>query len=246
MLKRALSPSISDVHVTWSVSDDARVIQTPRKVPPVFSGDRLIIYGFVNSPKQPLLGRQDCSATLKGVIGGSPFQHTVSFSLDSSHGISPSTTKAVHQLATKSLICDLQLENVSEDEVKVLAASSVKCGENAPESKENLIVQLSTASSVVCEQTSFVAVDEANGEPVEGSMAVRQVPVAKRSHRGSQMHMRMLCSSMPSGRSLGRSVSGRSSGSLCSAPPPPPPQLMLYGGQWQRNTHVIPMWICLI
>ena len=173
MLKRALAASISDVCITWSLPDNARVIQTPTKIPPVFSGDRLIIYGLVSNMPSSVV--HNCSATMKGVVSGNPFEHTLSFSLDAR---STAPSMAIHQLAIRSVINDLQEDSTSEDTKKKLGKLSVKRGEMAPKSREKLVVELSTAASVVCKQTAFIAVNDKSEVPVQGSMEVYRIPVA--------------------------------------------------------------------
>jgi hypothetical protein len=47
-LKRALKPALTDIKVNWGSVN--KVEQTPFRLPPLFSGGRLVIYGFV--PKE--------------------------------------------------------------------------------------------------------------------------------------------------------------------------------------------------
>ena len=42
-----------------------------------------------------------------------------------------------------------------------------------------MITELSVTGNVMCQETSFLAVDEESSEPVQGSMQLRQVPVAQ-------------------------------------------------------------------
>ena len=160
MLKRALSPSISDVRVSWSLPG---VIQTPSKVPPVFSGDCLIIYGFLPHAKE-VKG----SASLNGYIGTETFGLSIDFDVKASES---GRGKAVHQLAIKSLITDVDSELADKDIVKKRLGGTVK-------SDKDLIVKLSTSANVICSHTSFVAIDEESEEPVTGSMELRHIPIA--------------------------------------------------------------------
>eukprot|EP00118_Oscarella_pearsei_P020093 m.216425 g.216425 ORF g.216425 m.216425 type:complete len:78 (+) comp39869_c0_seq3:4206-4439(+) len=67
MLKRALAPSVCDVRINWLLPGNAKVVQSPLNVPPVFSGDRLVIYGFLSD--LPPDSSLKCRAELKGYIG---------------------------------------------------------------------------------------------------------------------------------------------------------------------------------
>ena len=85
--------------------------------------------------------------------------------------------KAVHQLAIKSLIKDVDSDLIDKNFVKKQLGSAVK------EDKE-AIVKLSTSASVISSHTSFVAVDKENEELVTGSMELRQIPMAMAEQSG--------------------------------------------------------------
>ena len=165
MLKRALAPSVSDVHINWSLPGESKLVQTPSKVPPVFSGDRLIIYGFLID--LPRVGDLKGSASLKGYIGTENLELSIDFEVKPSGS---SGGKAVHQLAIKSLIKDIESDLIDKNFVKKQLGSAVKSDKKA-------IVKLSTSASVICSHTSFVAVNKENEEPVTGSMELRQIPM---------------------------------------------------------------------
>ena len=46
-LKRALQPVIADVGVAWELESGYTVHQIPSSLPPLFSGDRLVVYGVL-------------------------------------------------------------------------------------------------------------------------------------------------------------------------------------------------------
>ena len=150
-LKRAIQPAVTDVSVHFKVKspNTKAAYQSPDKLPPIFAGEKLVVYGLMNlqdKSGQTING----DAILKGSMLGKPFEHCVPFNsnLDScaeSDGIYP-----VHRLAAKALISDWQ--------------DSRKPTES--------IVSLSVESSVVSEYTAFIAVDEENLKPIEGSMQI--------------------------------------------------------------------------
>ena len=171
MLKRALAPSLSDVHINWSLPGESKLVQTPSKVPPVFSGDRLIIYGLLID--LPRVGDLKGSASLKGYIGTENLELSIDFEVKPSG--SSGGGKAVHQLAIKSLIKDVESDLIDKIFVKKQLGSAVK----------EAIVKLSTSASVISSHTSFVAVDKENEEPVTGSMELRQIPMAMAEQSGT-------------------------------------------------------------
>ena len=174
MLKRALSPSLSDVHVNWSLPDGVEVIQTPSKVLPLFSGDRLVIYGFISNLNTSL--EEECRATLQGVCGGDPFECSVPFSVSSLP--EKGMDKTIHQLATKCIIRELQEEDLAAESQEMLKRLVTKEVRKVPQSKKELIIELSIAANVLCQESSFVAVDEESSEPVQGSIELQRIPVA--------------------------------------------------------------------
>jgi len=50
-LKAAMQTSVTDLKLKWRLSGNDKLVQVPSKMPPVFSGDRLIIYA-INAGKK--------------------------------------------------------------------------------------------------------------------------------------------------------------------------------------------------
>ena len=48
-LKAAMQTSVTDLHLEWRLSD--KLVQVPSEMPPIFSGDRLVIYA-INAGQQ--------------------------------------------------------------------------------------------------------------------------------------------------------------------------------------------------
>jgi hypothetical protein len=139
-----LQPAVTDVNVKF----DLRVPSTsiactcPDNLPPVYSGEKLVVYGLVAMSSKPIV---EGTAILKGEILGKPILHKVYFR---SHSSSYSDLYPVHHLAAKALIADWQVTGKASQE----------------------IVTLSVESSVVSSHTAFIAVDEENSKPVEGAL----------------------------------------------------------------------------
>jgi len=45
-LKAAMQTSVTDLHLDWRLSGSDKLVQVPSQMPPIFSGDRLIIYAI--------------------------------------------------------------------------------------------------------------------------------------------------------------------------------------------------------
>ena len=143
-LKRALQPAITDVSVLFQVPKEYEVLQSPHNLPPIFNGEKLVVYGVLKSKGRSK--KMDCTAVLKGNMVGEKQEHKVPFTLDSS--AAALSLPVVHHLAAKALITDW------ESEYK----------------EKKSIVDLSIESSVISSHTAFIAIDEESSEPVSGAM----------------------------------------------------------------------------
>jgi hypothetical protein len=47
-LKAAMQASVTDLHLDWEIGGSAKLLQVPRELPPLFAGDRLIVYAVNN------------------------------------------------------------------------------------------------------------------------------------------------------------------------------------------------------
>ena len=128
-----------------------KVVQSPSKIPPVFNGDKLVMYALL---KNGAGKRGECTAVLKGNVMGSSIEHCIKFKLEGS--VSATALPVVHQLSAKSLIQDWQNGNGLEGK--------------SSEGRKSAIIKLSIESSVVSSHTAYVAVDEDQDKPIEGAM----------------------------------------------------------------------------
>ena len=144
-LKRALQPAVTDVRVDFMVPGGYEVVQSPQNLPPIFNGEKLVVYGILKAKGSARDG--SAKAVLKGMILGKKLEHSVSFQLVPILGAAPELA-SIHHLAGKALVKDWESEGRSKESV----------------------VKLSIESSVVSSHTAFVAIDEENSEPIPGAM----------------------------------------------------------------------------
>ena len=142
-LKRALQPAVTDVVVEFKVPEQFEVLQSPETIPPIFNGEKLVVYGILKSKSSPI-SHASGVAVLKGAMLGSGIKHNISFEIDSTSSEFPT----IHHLAAKALIKDWERGNRQKED----------------------IVELSVEMGVVSSHTSFIAVDEGNKEPIRGPM----------------------------------------------------------------------------
>ena len=145
-LKRALQPAITDVSIEFLVPKEVEVMQSPQNLPPVFNGEKLVVYATLKIDKAIKEEVRECTAILKGNMLGAKLEHKVSFTLESSS--TAPKMPVIHHLAAKALITDWETE----------------------EKEKKSIVDLSIASSVISSYTAFIAIDEESSKPVSGSM----------------------------------------------------------------------------
>ena len=144
-LKRAFQPAVTDVRVEFKVPGGYEIMQSPQNLPPVFNGEKLVVYGILKAKGSA----RDSSgkAVLRGMILGKKLEHSVSFQLVRIPGVAPKLA-SIHHLAGKALVKDWESEGQSKESV----------------------VKLSIESSVISSHTAFVVIDEENSEPISGAM----------------------------------------------------------------------------
>ena len=159
-LEKAMAPALADVKVDWG---SLRVRQAPHRIPPVFAGGRLLLYGFVEGTPE---GTADVTLKAKSSEGDLTFTVPLRFGPGEQGNL-------VTTLAAKSLLRDLE-EGASPFHNR--KGSLQKRGGDTDRVKEEA-VRLGVTYGLVSKWTSFVAV-ERRETPVDGEMELRKVPVA--------------------------------------------------------------------
>ena len=161
---------MSDVSLTWDLPEGWTLQQIPSSLPPLFSGERLVVYGLMKPSKAAIQGGQTV-VRLQGTLPrGTKVEHAIKFPTPTAATTTgtvfdPNSSAILHGLAAKSLIQDKQ------DELSEKSGVELKEGQSA-------IVSVSKSANVVSKYTSIVAVDKENHEPVSGPLRKRMVPLA--------------------------------------------------------------------
>ena len=156
-LARAFAPALADVEVDWG---GLRVSQAPHRVPPVFAGGRLLVYGRLEQP-----AAADVTLRARGPAG--PVSFTLRLDPAGAEGGSLLST-----LHARAAIRDLEEgRSALHDRRGSLQERGV------PDRVKQEIVRLGVAHGLVSRHTSYVAVEE-RATPVEGETVLRRVPVA--------------------------------------------------------------------
>ena len=177
-LKRALQPSVTDLKVEFQVPKQYEVLQAPGKLPMLFNGDKVVVYGIfkpkVNSKTKGIeLGGV---ATLKGRILDQTVEYSIPFEIPKpSEGVEEGSFRMpiVHHLAAKSLIQDWQ----NGEGLQLFS------------DKQKKIIDLSIEASVVSAHTAYIAVDEEQEKPIEGAIKTWDVTAAMAQQEMSQGYL---------------------------------------------------------
>ena len=159
MLKKALQPALTGVEIKVA-SPFLEFVQAPSVVPPVFKGERLVIYGFLKSKDE-----KSAICTLQGQFLGEKVQHQIKFSLDTAPR-SGFNLPIIHQLAAKRLLQEW-------DTAKGTLPAAAR------EQKRAEAVDFSIKSGVLCSSTAFVAINEEEQKPIEGAVTVWNLEAAE-------------------------------------------------------------------
>ena len=156
-LKRALQPVISDINIVWDLAKGWTMHQIPSSLPPLFSGDRLVVYGVLKASENANEG-DDNEVRLEGMLRNDEnVKHVVKFSTPPIT-VENKTDALLHQLAAKSVIQEKQ-DGYSER----------NDGQEMEEAKRSTI-SISKSANVVSKFTSFVSVDKDSNQPVSGPL----------------------------------------------------------------------------
>ncbi|KAI8517895.1 von Willebrand factor A domain-containing protein 5A [Branchiostoma belcheri] len=174
LLSCALQPTVTGVGLTWQLPDGVTAVPIPSTPPPIFSGDRFIMYAQLQG-QLPVAGTEG-SVTLSGQLLQEEIKHTLNLTLQPQDQEMPSAEdshdpKHLHRLAAKTLVKELEvnLEKDGDD-------TGSDGDETVSDSAKKPIVDLSVAANVVSKFTSFIGVDSERGEPIEGAMIRRNIP----------------------------------------------------------------------
>ncbi|XP_075768397.1 von Willebrand factor A domain-containing protein 5A-like isoform X2 [Pelodiscus sinensis] len=155
-LKRALQPAVSSVALSWDLPPGMEAALLGPAPEVIFSGQRCLVYAQLRGQPQPP-GAAVGGVTLQYRIQEQSYKETLPFPLQPQAG----DRLPVHRLAAKALLLELE--------------GAMSAGE---EGARHRALEASLSSGVVCSLTAYVGVDAAQGQPVQGPLMRRDVPLA--------------------------------------------------------------------
>ena len=148
-----MQPSVTNVEVKFELPFGYSAKLAPEKVPPIFLGERTIIYGILSkSIVGKVVSGSKGTVSLKGELLGGTFEHKMEFQLPNQDQVPVGGVSTIHHFAGKSLIKEYERNEGSGKE------------------KKGDIVKLSCECGVISKYTAFIAIDEEQKEPVKGSL----------------------------------------------------------------------------
>lgn len=159
---RLLAPALNDVRIEWGGLD---VTMVPSVPPPMFAGERAIVYAFIAAATATTV-----HVSAQGATG------PVSFSAPFDPA-GEATSTSLAALTARERIRELE----EQPETAMRLGSRQRSREGDPATRE--IVRLSTTFGVASRETSFVAIEQRPGA-VAQELELRRIPVALRSGWG--------------------------------------------------------------
>ena len=155
-----MQPAVTDTRVTFDLPPGYCARVAPAVVPPIFIGERTIVYAFLESSNEAELGGVKATVTLQGHLLRKTVKHILEVKLQplAESGGFPLSVPTIHHLTGKAFIRDLLLEE--------------EPGEMAVKDE---VVKLSCECGVISKHTAFIAIDEEQKEPVKGSLQIWDV-----------------------------------------------------------------------
>ncbi|XP_048774197.1 von Willebrand factor A domain-containing protein 5A-like isoform X3 [Ostrea edulis] len=160
VMKNSVQCGITDATLTWKLPKGCSVINAPEKVPPVFQGEALILYGIISGDvSKNSLGKG--SMKLTGNAGSKRVEYSMEFVLSRSKTNIAEETCPLHRLAAKSRLSEMEMND----------------------SQEGAMVALSTAANVTCKHSAFVGVDQRTRETLPQYHVPKPIRVQTRRRR---------------------------------------------------------------
>ena len=156
--------------MAWDLAHGWTVHQIPSSLPPLFSGDRLVVYGLLK-PSENASQEGTNEVRLQSTLGkDEKMKHLRTFPTPPTASACDTNRESnlsffLHRLAAKTFI------KVKQDDI-----SGMYNGEQEFEEAKTSIISVSKSANVVSKFTSFVAVDKDNHQPVSGPLQTQVVP----------------------------------------------------------------------
>ncbi|XP_073166215.1 von Willebrand factor A domain-containing protein 5A isoform X4 [Lepidochelys kempii] len=171
-LKQALQPAVTRISLSWDLPPGMEAELLGRGPEVIFPGQRCLIYARLRGQPQPpdtAVG----GVTLQYHVQDQTYKEMLQFPLQPQDG----DRLPVHRLAAKWLL--LELEGAMD---------------TGSEGDQHRALATSLASGVICSLTAYVGVDTERGQPVQGPLVRRDIPLAD---FGAATPLQKMCYSAP-------------------------------------------------
>eukprot|EP00062_Callorhinchus_milii_P019744 gi/632974631/ref/XP_007903786.1/ PREDICTED: LOW QUALITY PROTEIN: poly [ADP-ribose] polymerase 4 [Callorhinchus milii] len=144
---RVTQPGCRSISVNWQQFNQNKPdpLQAPAQIHSIFSGSRLLVYGFVPHCTQATLSALINNQEIKTMVSTTELQKTKG--------------KMLHRLTARALIGDYENGSLHADQSEHEMKKSIQ---------KSYIIELSKEYSIVTQFTSFVAIEERDDQETEG------------------------------------------------------------------------------
>ena len=162
--------------MAWDLAKGWTVHQIPSSLPPLFSGDRLVVFGVLKAPENANEGGEN-EVRLEAVLEkGEKIEHLMKFPTPRID-VENKGNVLLHQLAAKSFIQEKQDDHSERHD----------SGQEFETTKTS-IISISKSANVVSKFTSFVAVDQDSNQPVSGPLGKQFVPLSTSGYQSVALY----------------------------------------------------------
>ncbi|XP_067280256.1 von Willebrand factor A domain-containing protein 5A-like [Pseudorasbora parva] len=155
-LRFALQPAVDNISVDWSVPEGVTVDMLSPPINALFLGQRAIIYAQLKGQGS---GKTEGAVTVKYRLKDQPVTNQLQFTLKPTED----TGRTIHQLAARSVIRSLELE----ERARGAGAEAVR----------SRILELSVQAGVSSNHTAFIAVNKDSKQIIKGPLLKRRMLV---------------------------------------------------------------------
>ncbi|XP_062620573.1 von Willebrand factor A domain-containing protein 5A-like isoform X2 [Saccostrea cucullata] len=149
VMKSSVQCGITDVSLMWSLPEGCSVINASEEVPPIFQGDKLILFGIISRDISKRFSGKS-SLKLAGRAGDRNVEYNMDFVLKAAdRSANTDESYPLHRLAAKARLSEMEMKGAKEHE----------------------IVVLSTAANITSIHTAFVGVDKTSGDVISKCQA---------------------------------------------------------------------------
>ncbi|XP_053216007.1 von Willebrand factor A domain-containing protein 5A-like [Podarcis raffonei] len=150
-LKCSLQPEVKHIKLEWHLPPGLEAVLLGSSTQAIFAGERCLMYAQICGQQQTS-DPPEGSVVLQYIMQGQTFAEKMDFRLEAEEN----DRFPVHRLAAQAVLKELE--------------------ETRSTAKQQLVLETSLSSGVLCAQTAYVVVNMEQGEPLQAPVEFREIP----------------------------------------------------------------------